>query len=431
MHAKTLVKRLIRIDKIAIEDISFEASKGENTMVVHGRPLSREAFRCPRCGKRCKGYDSYNKIRRWRSLDLGNTRVYIEAPSPRIKCEEHGVLVARVPWARHDSDYTYDFEMAVTWLALKTTANSVAECFRIKWDTVGSITRRVQKSMEEGLPNRFDGLIEIGIDETSYKKGHKYMTVIVNHKTGALIWAKKGHGKEVLTAFFKELTEEQRASIRLVTADGARWIADCIKDYCPKAERCIDPFHVVAWANEQLDEVRKQAVRDAKEEAAKQPETKAVKKKESSKITKYSLLKKPENLTQNQKAAIEMLVKSNKRLNRAYLLKEHLRLVFQCDYKGAVEALHKWLAWAQRCRIPEFLKLREKISRHKSAILSTIKHGLTNARIEAINNNIKVTIRMGYGYRNIENLISLVRLKCSGYDINLPGRNAKKVSMKT
>ena len=94
------------------------------------------------------------------------------------------------------------------------------------------------------------------------------MTVVVNHKTGALIWAKKGFGKEVLTEFFEELTEKQRSKIKFVTADGARWIADCIKEYCPKAERCIDPFHVVAWANDALDEVRRSAVRAAKKDIA-------------------------------------------------------------------------------------------------------------------------------------------------------------------
>jgi len=194
--------------------------------------------------------------------------VYIEATAPRVQCPEHGVVVAKVPWARHDSDYTYDFETAVTWLALHATAQDVSEYFRIDWHTVGSIARRVQKSLEDEQPSRFDNLEAIGIDETSYKKGHKYMTVIVDHKTGHLIWARKGHGKEVLTEFFKELTEEQRASIRYVTADGARWIADCVKDYCPNAERCIDPFHVVAWANDCLDEVRKVAVQQAKQDAA-------------------------------------------------------------------------------------------------------------------------------------------------------------------
>ena len=199
-------------------------------------------------------------------MDFGSQRVYIEACAPRVKCAGHGVVVAKVPWARHNSAYTLDFETAVTWLALHATAQDVSEYLRIDWPTVGSIAKRVQDSLEKSEPSRFDNLESIGIDETSYKKGHKYMTVVVDHNTGSLIWAKKGFGKEVLTEFFKELTEEQRAKIKHVTADGARWIADCITDFCPNAERCVDPFHVVGWANETLDEVRKAAIRAAKKE---------------------------------------------------------------------------------------------------------------------------------------------------------------------
>jgi len=267
MYTKTIIKRLLRIAKIIIESVRFETIGSEEILVVRTRVPNREAKRCPICGRRCKGYDSSSKTRRWRSLDFGSMRVYIESFSPRIKCETHGVLVARVPWARHDSDYTYDFETTVTWMALHTTAQDVSEFFRIKWDTVGSITKRVQKSIEDTLPSRFDNLEQIGIDETSYKKGHKYMTVIINHKTGHLIWAKRGHGKEVLSCFFEELTTEQRENIKYVTADGARWITDTVNDYCPNAQRCIDPFHVVSWANNSLDEVRKETVKKAKEAA--------------------------------------------------------------------------------------------------------------------------------------------------------------------
>lgn len=116
-------------------------------------------------------------------------------------------------------------------------------------------------------------------------------------------------------------------------------------------------------------------------------------------------------------------MKSDPKLYRAYLLKEALRLIFHADfYDEAVKALEAWMKWGQRCRIEEFLKLREKIKRHKTAILAAIKYGLTNARIEAVNNKIKVTIRMSYGFRNIDNLIALVMLKCGGYSVTLPGR---------
>jgi transposase len=105
------------------------------------------------------------------------------------------------------------------------------------------------------------------------------------------------------------------------------------------------------------------------------------------------------------------------------LLKEALRLVFHADsYEDAAKALDAWMKWAQRCRIQEFRTLRERIKRHKEAILATVKYGLTNARIEAVNNKIKVTIRMGYGYRNIDNLIAMAMLKCGGVEVTLPGR---------
>jgi len=279
MHTKSLIKRLLTVEQIIVEDVYFEQAE-EEILIVKARPPKRATSRCPQCGRRCPGYDSATKSRRWRSLDLGSQRVYIESNAPRVHCPDHGVIVAKVPWARHHSDYTYDFETAVTWLALHATAQDVAEYFRIKWHTVGSIAKRLQNALEQSRPSRFDNLEAIGIDETSYKKGHKYMTVVVDHQTGHLIWARKGFGKAVLTEFFEELTEDQRAKIKYVTADGARWIAECITSFCPNAQRCIDPFHVVAWANNSLDEVRKAAVRLAKKEVAEVGNTGAAKKKE-------------------------------------------------------------------------------------------------------------------------------------------------------
>ena len=120
--------------------------------------------------------------------------------------------------------------------------------------------------------------------------------------------------------------------------------------------------------------------------------------------------------------ACYLVIVCNPRLYRAYLLKETLRTVFKYSYEEALPELDRWLKWAQRCRIKEFVELSKKIRRHKTAILTTIDNGLTNARIEAVNNKIKVTIRMGYGFRNIDNLIALVRLKCGGLDVRLPGR---------
>lgn len=421
MRTIGVIKKLLNLAKSVIENVYFETKNGREIFVTRVRPTKRERNRCPICGKKCPGYDKIG-IRRWRTLDFGSTETYIEAESVRVNCPKHGVIVARVPWARHNSNFTRDFEQAVTWFALHATITDVSEYFRIKWDTVEAITKRVGQDLEILKPNKFDNLEEIGIDETSYKKGHKYMTVVVNHKTGALIWAKKGHGKEVLTSFFEELTPEQRAKIRLVSADGARWIADCVAEFCPNAERCVDPFHVVSWATKALDDVRKNVIKEATKDTIKGVKARGGKKKQPKCNLKYSLLKNPENLTENQRATLEMLTKSAPKLYRAYLLKENLRLCFYHAFPDSASELEAWLKWACRCRIPEFVELGRKIKRHKQAIINSFQYRLTNARIEAINNKIKVTIRMGYGFRNIDNLISLVKLKCSDMKVNLPGR---------
>jgi transposase len=433
VYTASLIKTLLGVNDIVIEEIKIERDKHGESLVIIARNDKRSGRRCGVCGRKSKPYDKGRGARRWRGLDFGAMRVFIEAPSPRVRCKEHGVVASKVSWARHDSWFTHSFEQTVAWLTLHSSRTVVSELMRISWNTVGSIVKRVHEDIKKDAPDMFDGLESIGIDETSYKKGHKYMTVIVNHATGKLIWAAKGHGKTVLGGFFEGLTPEQRASIKHVTADGAGWIADCVKEYCPNAERCIDPFHVVQWATDALDEVRRDAWRDARKEASKGAKRKAGRPKKGEgpplkdkaaevKGSRYALLKNPGSLTGNQAATVEMVAISNPKLYRAYLLKEKLRLLFKLSADEAAEEIKAWIDWARRCRIPRFVELQRKICRHTKAILSSIINGLSNARVEAINNKIKLTIRMGYGFRNIENLIALVMLRCSNVELTLPGR---------
>jgi transposase len=433
VRISTIIKRLLNVNSIVVEKVYFETVCAEESLIVSAKLPNRKRSRCGICGKKSPGYDAGTSTRRWRCLDLGAVRVYIEADEPRVRCREHGVVAAQVPWARHGARMTYDFENTVAWLTQHSSRSVVSSLMRIAWNTVGDIVKRVYDDIKEKSPDMFGGLVRIGIDETSYKKGHKYMTVIVNHDTGALIWAARGHGKKVLEQFFKTLGTERCASILYVTADGARWIADCVAEHCPNAERSIDTFHVVQWATETLDEVRKEIWRDAKNGGAPKAKRKRGRPKagesppeesKASKVkgSKYALLKNPENLTAKQKVSFEMTVKSDPRLYRAYLLKEKLRLLFKLPWEDAMEELDAWIKWAQHCRIPQFVELQRKIRRHYDAILVTIKNGLSNARIEAVNNKIKLTIRMGYGFRNIDNMIALIMLRCSKLNLALPGR---------
>ena len=203
------------------------------------------------------------------------------------------------------------------------------ELARVEWHGVGGVCRRVYAELEAARgASRFDGVRRIGIDETSYKKGHKYVTVVVDHDRGCLIWAHEGTGKDVLNLFLDELTREQRRAIEVVTADGARRIGQLVKRRCPNARWVMDPFHVVQWMNDALDAVRCEewnAARAAARAARPRPEGKrgrpakgelppeevrALEEEAASiKGSRYALVKNPEDLTDGQRARLEALKK--------------------------------------------------------------------------------------------------------------------------
>lgn len=191
---------------------------------------------------------------------------------------------------------------------------------RVFWRTAGGICSRVAGDLEaRSGRGRFDGLRSVGVDETSYKKGRRYMTVVVDHDRGCVVWAAEGHGKRWLNDFLDLLTEEQRAGIEVVTADGARRIAETVEGRLPKAELAVDPFHVASWATDALDDLRREAWREACKEAKGEPEGKRKRgrprkdeekpKDEARQIKglRCLLLKNPEDLTEGQAATLDEL----------------------------------------------------------------------------------------------------------------------------
>lgn len=427
---KSLLKKLLGLPLAVVESARFEG----DALVVSTRPRKGRLCRCPECGRRCAAYDTPAAPRRWRSLDLGSTMVFLEYLLPRVECPEHGIHSAAVPWARPRSRFTCAFEDQVAWLCVHANRSVVAQLMRIDWKSVGGICERVYNRLDAAAGDRFDGLVRIGIDETSYKKGHKYMTVVLNHDTGRVVWCGKGHGKEVLESFFSQLTASQRASIEVVTADGARWIADVVADACPNAERVMDPFHVVSWMTDALEEIRKQAWREARAKEKSAPRRRRGRPRKGGeappsmakavKGARFALLKDPGSLTAPQRDMLAKVARENKALYRAYLLKEDLRDVFKSpDAQTARDRLERWLRSACHSWSAVIKDLSRKIRRHKEAIVRAVGLGISNARVEAINNKIKLTVRMGYGFRNIDNLIALIMLRCSNLPIALPGRS--------
>lgn len=427
MLTKKILKLILNVKHTAIDGFDFLP---DGSIVIKVHPTKGEQCRCGKCGKKSPYYDEGRGFRSWRALDWNTHKVHIYANEPRVKCVKHGVVTAAVPWARHNSRFTREFEQMVAWLTMNCSKTTVAGLMRVSWKTIGPIISRIKKELDPDPAKRFDGLVSIGVDETSYKKGHKYITVIVNHDTGKVIWAHEGHGKKVFSKFFQILTEEQRASIKLVSGDGAKWIAETLKEFCPDAQRCIDPFHVVTWATEALDEVRRDVWREAHKKAKAEPKRsvgrppKDAPPKDTTardlRGARFTLGKAPEHLTKSQEAQLEFIAKSDPRLYRAYLLKEALRLIFRMDEAEGRRELNAWIKWAQHCRIKVFVELQRKIRRHYDAIMATLKYHLSNARIEALNNKIALSIRMAYGFRNMENLLDMVMLRCSDIKVLLP-----------
>lgn len=326
MHINRLAKSIVGVERIKVRSIAID---GAGALVIDAEPYRARSCRCGKCGRDAPRYDAGRGVRLWRCCDVGGMKAYVRSEAFRVSCPECGIVAREVPWAAHGSRFTYAFEDTCCWCALSMSKVACQKLMRVSWRTVGSICSRVEARLSEARPPVLDGLVRIGVDETSYRKGYKYMTVIVNHDTGAVVWCHDGHGKEVFGEFLSGLTEEQRASIELVSADGARWVDEAMAEWLPGAARCIDTFHVVQWATDLLDEVRKQAWREVARAARKEParrrgrprrgeEAPCGKRKAAAvKGLRYPLLKNPENLTERQQAALEMAAISHPRLWRA------------------------------------------------------------------------------------------------------------------
>lgn len=414
-------------DRTVLEDVELDDDAG--IVVAHVRPKSRWRRRCGRCGRRSPAYDHGEGRRRWRGLDLGTVKVLLEADAPRVSCRDHGVTVAAVPWARHGARHTRAFEDTAAWLVTQCSKTAVTNLLRIGWRTVGSIIGRVMAEIDAQV-DRLDGLTRIGIDEVSYKKGQNYLTVVVDHDTGRLVWVGIGRDRDTIHRFFDDLGDARSAQITHISADGAEAIATVARLRAPQAVLCADPFHVVSWATQCLDDVPRQVWNQARRAGdmvawgSHSGLRYNLSRGDARKIqhSRWALWKAGDDLTDHQRAKLDWIAKTWPTLHRAYLLKEGLRFVFAIKGEPGKQALDRWLAWAQRSRIPVFVALGQKIKRHLPAIHAALDHGLSNGLIESTNTKIRLLTRIAFGFKNPHALIALAMLSLGGYRPSLPGR---------
>lgn len=235
----------------------FGEQYNQTQIFVHVRPYKRLQNVCPICRKKCPGYDTkYNTESTWRTPNLNGIPVHICYQPKRIECPEHGVLTEYIPWADGNSRFTKDFNNEVAWMVCRMSKTSIALFEDINWRTVGNCIKAAQNRIEPDVTVRMHDLRRICVDETSYRKGFSYISVVYDMDRNRVVWIHEGNGLEVFRLFCEELSPEEREKITIVAGDGAKWIDTCVDLYFPNATRCIDFFHVAEWANEKLDKVR-------------------------------------------------------------------------------------------------------------------------------------------------------------------------------
>lgn len=333
--------------------------EGDGTMVASCRPRKDQDNICPHCGRHRPVYDCSPSPRRWRTMDQGPVMAFIEYAAARVECPEHEVVVAAVPWAEHASRFTREFEQQVAWLACKSSKTATAELMRIDWASVGGICKRVYDGPDAEAGDRFDG---------------RWRALDSGARRGLLPQRREGHG--------------------------------------PLPRRELD------------DRRRRRAAQAGPEEGQGRREARRAggRRGQGGQGQQVRAAQEPRGPHRGPGRVAREGGQGGQTLYRAYL-KERLRDVFKAS--SGTEArlrLESWLASAYRTRIDEVKELSKKVRRHKEAIVRAVELGISNARFEAINNKIKLTVRMAYGFRNFDNLVALVMLRCSNLPIALPGR---------
>jgi transposase len=329
-----------------------------------------------------------------------------------VECPRCGIHIEKVPWARRDSRFTIDFEDMAAYLAQITNKTEAAAILGIAWATVGNIVERVVA--EKLDPERLAHLKRIGIDEFSYRRRHRYITVVVDHDKQRVVWAGEGNSANTLDTFFAELGEDAAAKLETITIDMAGGYIKSVEKNAPNAQIVFDRFHVQKLASDAVDQVRREMVRRYREG----DDSKAAK---AIKRSRFVLLKNRWDLNPKEWDRLAAIQEHNAPLYRAYLLKESLAAVFEeTNASAAKRELARWLKWASRSKLKPFVRVARTIRQHKERILAYIETRLTNGITEGFNGKLRMIARRAFGFHSASALIGMLFLCCSGLTINPP-----------
>ena len=404
MRATTLLSILFGLKFTRVLRFEFF----ETGLIADVAPKTRTPRCSGCCGRAPKVYDKRSRL--WRHLDLGGMQLLLRYDLRRVDCPRCGVVTEAVPWAEHRSGFTREFEQTAAYLAQRTDQTTVSTMLRIAWVTVGNIVARVVSRL--GPADRLEGLTHIGIDELSYRRHHEYVTIVVDHLKGRVVWVHPGKNADTVRRFFAELGPERAAKIEAVTIDMSGAYIQAVKDGAPQARLIFDRFHVQRLAHDALDQVRREQMRELRGT----DEGVAIKK------TRFALQKNPWNLTQPETERLALVQRHNRPLYRAYLLKETLADILSRRQLGvARQKLVDWIDWARRSRLAPFHRIAGTIRKHLDSVLGYVATGLSNGPVEGLNGKVRTITRRAYGFHSAHSLIGFIFLCCSGIKL-LPVR---------
>jgi transposase len=356
--------------------------------------IARNAFslKCPDC--KCRAVKRKGTVvRRFRSIPIGSTPVFIELAIQRVECLRCQVVrQIKLGFAHRRRSYTRAFERYVLTLCRHMTIQDVANHLKIGWDTVKDIFKR-HLSKRFKRP-KLGHLNRIAIDEISIGKGHRYLTVVLDLDSSAVVYIGDGKGSDALTPFWRQL-KKSKTSINAVAIDMSPAYIAAVLDNLPKASIVFDRFHVMKLYNDRLSDLRRHLQREA--EGPLQIEV--------LKGTRWLLLKNPENLDnqKNENNRLQNALEFNKPLATAYYLKEDLRQFWEQNSKlEAQKHLTAWIAKARSSKVAMLMKMANTLAGHKFGLLSYYDHPISTGPLEGTNNKIKTLQRQAYGFRDKE-----------------------------
>ena len=411
MRVTTAFKRLLDLPGVTVSEVEFQPAS-----VVVTVKLTSGKLHCSLCVFTTKArYDRRPVFSVWRHLDLAGWRLEVRSDLRRLECPTHGVRTEGVPFARPGSRFTRDVEDLVGWLATTMDKTALKRLMRIDWDTTGRIIERV---IETGMdPQRLDDLFVIGVDEVSWRKGHSYLTLVSNNRTGKFVWGQQGKDTATLDCFFAELGEERSAAIEAISMDmGPAYDKSARKPgHATNAIICYDPFHVVQLATTALDKVRRQVW----QELRLLPDKDAARR---FKGARWALLKNPGDLTDDQAVTLRKLKRKGGELWRAYALKEALRAVFAGDLSEAEVGmlLDRFCSKASRSGLKPFVTVAQTIRKRRSGILAAVRLKINNARHEGLNRRVRLIINRAYGFHSANAALALIMVTLGPIEHVLP-----------